>query len=132
MAKLNFDIPIQLFAAQLGLEIRDVVEKVAFDSHSKISKRTPVDTGRARASWMVTEGAPSDAVAEEGSHSKAVKAPDIQITGERVVYITNNLPYIEELENGSSKQAPAGMVAISLREVEAEIEQFVKGMLNRR
>jgi hypothetical protein len=38
-----------------------------------------------------------------------------------IAYIQNNLPYAQRLEDGWSKQAPAGMVALSLAELQAEI-----------
>lgn len=48
------------------------------------------------------------------------------IDGTQSVFIINNLPYIERLEHGWSKQAPAGMVRISKAEVEARIELTVQ------
>jgi hypothetical protein len=32
------------------------------------------------------------------------------------IYIVNNLPYANALENGHSKQAPSGMVKVTLQE----------------
>ena len=38
------------------------------------------------------------------------------------IWISNNLPYITALEDGHSKQAPAGMVALSLAEVSSGLQ----------
>ena len=38
------------------------------------------------------------------------------------IYIQNNLPYANRLENGWSNQAPAGMVALTIAEVEAQMD----------
>jgi hypothetical protein len=38
-----------------------------------------------------------------------------------VIWIYNNLPYIERLEFGHSQQAPLGMVRISIAEIETEL-----------
>ena len=38
------------------------------------------------------------------------------------IWISNNLPYIEALEEGHSQQAPHGMVALSLAEAEQGLE----------
>ena len=37
--------------------------------------------------------------------------------------IANNLPYVEALENGHSKQAPAGMVKLALLDVTTELQR---------
>jgi len=36
-----------------------------------------------------------------------------------VIYLTNNLPYAQRLEEGYSQQAPAGMVALTIQEFQA-------------
>lgn len=89
-----------------------------------IIKRTPVKTGRARANWQVTRGGFSNA----GPFKKTDKDGDETIAKAwRVVnrmrayescYFTNNVPYIERLEEGWSKQAPPGyMVRQTLEEL---------------
>jgi hypothetical protein len=84
---------------------------------------TPVDTGRARSNWRVQSGEPNTAVrpafvaGKDGStlgentnaaisEGKAIIAADRTGT----IYISNNLPYIGPLNDGSSAQAPAGFV----------------------
>tara|TARA_R100001443_G_scaffold95266_2_gene101710 strand:- start:802 stop:1194 length:393 start_codon:yes stop_codon:yes gene_type:complete len=83
--------------------------------------KTPVDTGRARANWQLSINIPktdvkkttnNTAVADGNRTLKTIKL------GEDI-YITNNLPYIGRLERGHSKQAPRGMVALTLAEIEA-------------
>jgi hypothetical protein len=90
--------------------------------------------GRSRNSWMYSFGAPDNTqphpMSEEykgdqtGSESKArlnvLKSPQHGAFG--VHYISNNLPYMHRLEfEGWSKQAPAGMVRVSV----AEFQQFL-------
>jgi hypothetical protein len=83
--------------------------------------KTPVDTGRARANWQLSINIPktdiknttkNTSVADGNTKLKTIKL------GEDI-YITNNLPYIGVLERGHSKQAPRGMVALTLAEIEA-------------
>lgn len=83
--------------------------------------KTPVDTGRARANWQLSINIPktdikkttnNTAIADGNRKLKTIKL------GEDI-YITNNLPYIGRLERGHSKQAPRGMVALTLAEIEA-------------
>lgn len=43
------------------------------------------------------------------------------------VYIVNGLPYAERLENGWSKQAPTGMVALTVAELQNVVLKYVNG-----
>lgn len=134
----RLDVAVARLADKLGIATQQVTEKLALDLHKKISERTPVDTGRARSSWNISEGSPNESVPAEtgveptGKHSKdsapppsVVPPPNVQITGTKPVYITSSLEYVQYLEEGSSQQAPAGMVTISMAEVEAEIDQII-------
>jgi hypothetical protein len=84
-----------------------VVRKTAFDLYARIIKRTPFKTGRARQGWGIT-------VNEESSDQEPGTADiDYKITDDSVI-IYNNVEYISYLEDGWSKKAPEGMVAVSL------------------
>ena len=39
--------------------------------------------------------------------------------------ISNNLPYIVKIEEGHSRQAPAGMVALSIEEVNLQMNKLI-------
>ncbi|HNU27153.1 MAG TPA: hypothetical protein PKJ38_13680 [Planctomycetota bacterium] len=109
-----------------SLDRIDIVSrKIALEMFRRVILRTPVDTGRARGNWQTTVGAP--AIGELGTrhNAKTGGAPIARAitvgqawkatTGASIL-LTNNLPYIERLEHGYSKQAPAGMVAITVAE----------------
>lgn len=93
---------------------------------------TPVDTGRARYSWYITINTPSKIVPPEGEY----KLPDIAshsnigyFTVKDKLFITNNVPYITALNNGSSKQAPARFVenaAVRVQNAVAKIAKDIK------
>jgi len=80
-------------AEELDVKLSNVIAAYTVESYKRIKVKTPVDTGRARASWFYE------------------LEPDVGT-------IYNTVDYILELENGSSKQAPEGMVAITLAEME--------------
>lgn len=122
-----------LEAAQENAE--QVFRSAAFDLFSKIIQRTPVDTGRARANWQLTIRSPDLKKIGRGRKRKATTAKLLSdkrkaeiVALDRLyedwkpgysVWITNNLPYINRLETGTwSDQAPQGMVAISIAEVQ--------------
>lgn len=137
-----FNADLDAFARKLGLTKQTVYQRTSLELWNRITQRTPVDTGRARSSWNLAIGSPNPSIPPEmgpgtGKNKKSGTAPmspsaafpDIsKIDGSTVIYITSNLPYIEALENGHSKQAPVGMVMISVAEVQARIELIMEGM----
>ena len=104
---------------------------MALQLFGSIITRTPVDTGRARGNWQVTINSPANGTTEnndkggqrtlaEGSQTIASRS------GDQSLYFTNNLPYIEPLENGWSEQAPAGMVRVTLTEFEQALRKAAR------
>ena len=136
-------------------KIVGVKKRFAFMLYSAIVKKTPVDTGRARANWNISAGSPDLTVTEETDKSfgKQKKVPDAK--GDTPLYISNNLPYIKTLEfggypkdvkkgtrvkgkngrkghyevrtkGGFSKKAPKGMVGVTV----ANAGQYLKRALD--
>lgn len=115
------------------VEIKEIRKAYAFALYSSIVKKTPHDTGRARANWNVSVGAPDTSVTEQGRERPKPKSSMPEPQGDESIFICNNLPYIEKLEyggysknsksgktvNGYSKQAPEGMVGVTLANNEA-------------
>lgn len=116
------------------------VRRAALAADQAAVLATPVDTGRARANWVVSLGSPSKAqgrqVPTKGSDSAARGSANAQRAiahGERVIaqwtpskgsiFISNGVPYIQELENGSSSQAPEGMVKQALQAARKELRR---------
>lgn len=95
---------------------QDLVVKTALTVHSVVVLGTPVDTGRARGSWLVAINRPADGTAESpgdfGYVAATTKAQRVLkgYKAEQDVHLTNNLPYIVPLNQGHSQQAPAGFV----------------------
>jgi hypothetical protein len=91
---------------------------IALEALRRIVLKTPVDTGRARGNWQTTINRlpPSEPI--EPVDPITAGLPEIsKLTDLGVIFIANNLPYIERLESGYSKQAPNGMVALTLEEL---------------
>jgi len=115
--------------------VEKVIRKACIDLYRRIATRTPVETGRARASWSLTT-ADTDEVAEDKKYSEQelvgiINSKSAGFSAEisdGVVWITNNLDYIEYLENGSSSLAPNGMVAVSLADFENHFNSALKGL----
>lgn len=105
-----------------------------FEAYRRVVLRTPVDTGRARGNWDVSVNEPSSTFDWEkydktGSSSITQAAKFVQsVTLDDISYIVNNLPYIGALERGHSKQAPEGMVALTVEEVEMVKKEALRMM----
>jgi hypothetical protein len=104
-----------------------LMRALVLETTSRLVRRTPVDTGRARGGWQVTTGAPSAQAIERLDTAGAApiaEAVAVPIVPGGTTYIVNNVVYINELEHGSSKQAPLGMVAITAAEIQPLADQI--------
>lgn len=121
----RFKADLDKFADTIGVDIRTVRKKVSFDLFASILKKMPVDTGRARFGWEMTDNSPSGAPPPPPGQYPL--APSVFLQPARfddpfsVTVISNKVPYIRALEFGHSQQAPNGMVRIAIAEVEAGI-----------
>lgn len=116
----------------IEIDLETVHRKIAFDLFSGVVLKTPVDTGRARASWRVGIGAINTSVQSEGQKQPGAEAATTagsaalqNMTLDKPVWITNSLAYIGALEAGHSKQSPNGMVQLTLAEVRADLSRLV-------
>ena len=89
-------------------DISQVLVAQSLEFWNEVTKETPFKTGRARANWQIGKTV-NDKMIDEGKP----QPPPGNITNAVKVWLFNNLPYIEQLEAGSSIQAPQGMVALA-------------------
>ena len=133
----TFAADISRFCKKYDADMRLVVRKITFEAFKRIILRTPVDTGRARANWGISEGQPLTLEIESedksGSATLQTAASGVQSwLCHGSIFLTNNLPYIGVLEYGKddgtpgSSQAPQGMVRVTLEEMQAWIQNSVK------
>lgn len=96
------------------------MKKLTLELHSQLAENTPRRTSWARSNWIPqigkpsreTDGSPdnvSSSLAQEGLTTVATKYRLAQ----GPIFISNNVPYIRRLNEGYSKQAPAGFVELS-------------------
>ena len=69
-------------------------------TQGKLSKNSPVDTGRLASSWFIGKGVPDRRTrpedwAEPGDKRVEVEKPSMKITMDSDWFISNNLPYAE-------------------------------------
>ena len=108
-------------------KFEQLLRVTVFETDSRLKQGSPVDTGRFRLSWAISEtGTPGyDAGPQTGA--SGITPPrrlDYQVERAGGVYhIHNNLPYAEPLANGHSPQAPAGWTDLIAREMTAWAKQ---------
>ena len=136
----SFEDDLRKFEAKTNRKLTQLGRKVALELFKRVIYKTPVDRGRARANWQVTIGAQaSGTIAIDDTNggatmSKATAASAGFRAGD-TIYLTNNLPYIRKLEEGGypdgpktvggfSRQAPAGMVALTVQEFAQVVNQI--------
>lgn len=126
------------YADKIETSASDAVVKAATAILTKLSVTTPVDTSRALSSWIVTLDNPSSdknlpyVHGKKGSSANASAKVMLRVgyavlktkKPGQTVYITNNQPYINELNNGSSQQQPAGFIERSVMVGNKELRKF--------
>lgn len=112
--------------------LEQIIRAIAFEIVANVKRApgeggTPVDTGWARANWIPRIGEPFRGTtgtreqAEDGNVSESDgNAGLTSLLGYRIergrVFISNNVPYIVRLNEGSSMQAPSGFVQAAIQE----------------
>ena len=110
-------------ADDLNNELAEDVRKTGLQVLSGVIIGTPVDTGEARGAWQVTLSDRAQRDTPEGRRSgQALSEGNAKIqsvTGTKIptVTISNSKPYIEELNDGSSLQAPKKFVEMVIQRV---------------
>lgn len=124
---LQFNKEIDDFAKTIPNEVTTLQKKIVLEALKRVVLKTPVDTGRARGNWQVAIGRPAGTKLQttDKSGSETINKGLAALAGlpdYDVVFIDNNLEYIEFLEAGSSQQAPVGMLAITVEELRQMFE----------
>jgi hypothetical protein len=128
---------------EFKMDLKNFADQVMPSEHEKFCKfvslnvltavimKTPVDTGLARGNWQVTEDIPATSPIQHtdksGYETLSSGKAKINLSKpiKKVLWISNNVPYIVRLEDGWSKQAPLGMLELTLAEVRAKVDSGV-------
>lgn len=139
---MSFALDVAAFVARAKGKEALAVRKIVFDLGERLVMRSPVGDasywlsppppgyvgGRFRANWqygfgVIPQGV-TDATDAAGSATAGkIKTDAAQAPAAGIHYLTNNLPYARRLEEGYSRQAPQGVVALTV----VEFESIVKG-----
>lgn len=104
-------------------QVVTVQRKISLDALKRLVEKTPVRTGRARGNWQVgidQRPETQDVLRYDQSGGPTIRKGAAVIKGMQkpcVCYLTNNVDYINDLEDGKSTQAPNGMMAVTVQEL---------------
>ena len=134
METKNFNKFVNRFIKQSGVSTDKAIRKIALDLLTRIVLKNPVDTGRSRAGWYVSMNGLNGPWVEEGKDPKAISEGRAKgkfvskLTGRKDKYVEliNGVYYAIYLEYGSSKQSPAGMVRVSMKEMTGKLPKEIK------
>jgi len=123
---MSFASGISGYAKRTGLSIDNAVVAICTQASVNIIKRSPVKTGRFRGAWFASINDISTQTSETRTENEAISDAILkaQKASGAIFMLTNNLPYGKNLEYGSSKQAPAGMVRITVEEISTSLKAF--------
>ncbi|CAM0816889.1 HK97 gp10 family phage protein [Acinetobacter baumannii] len=102
------------FSLDVAKAAEDHVKHIVMDTVQSLVNLSPVDTGAYRASHIVSIGSGDYGIREPETNvvqDAAIQAVKIKLGN--LVYIQNNQPYAERLENGWSDQAPQGIYGLT-------------------
>lgn len=127
---MGFADEIKSFERTVVTSSESVIEKIFIKASNHIIDKTPVLSGLARSNWFTKIDGYSTKKTDD-TRAKLKRKKEAREIAKRFklgsyITLTNNLPYIERLENGWSKQAPVGMVKVAYSLLNRWIETEVR------
>lgn len=137
MSARSFAKKLRIFADKIEQNTSDILIDYSEKLAKTIAFGTPIDSGQAVTGWDLSdtpsndlpsglaisgnEFIPRSQGASTGDRAKQEEIQKIEFQGQslrskksNIAYITNNVSYINDLNEGSSRQAPSGFVRIAI------------------
>lgn len=141
----SFAVVMEKTAAAVILDANEYQNELATRFVALVAAKTPVDAGTAKSNWVVSlgsaftgiraafapflsrkHGGSGGYVGETRNQAGVLWSAAAILKGNKTgqdVYITNNLPYIQRLNEGWSKQAPGGFVEAAQTEAATAVDE---------
>lgn len=127
---MSFSGDMRRFVTKTATAHDKITRLATLELFSGVIRATPVDTGRARGGWQTGVGS-----APKGDNmrlDKTAAEPLAEVERNtppgagQVAYLANNVPYIMNLEQGTSRQAPEGMVRKNMDRVQKMVDSAIR------
>jgi len=126
---VSFASDVAKFAKLTNSSLDETGRAIALELFGSVIKDTPVDTGRARGNWQTSMDSPATGETDrkgEGPALAEVGQQTASFGAGKVIYLTNNLPYIYRLEFlGWSQQSPDGMARKNVARIQSIVRKAV-------
>ena len=126
---MSFASDVARFAKLTNASLDQTGRAIALELFGSVIKDTPVDTGRARGNWQTSMDSPATGETDrkgEGPALAEVSQQTASFGAGKVIYLTNNLPYIYRLEYlGWSQQSPDGMARKNVARIQSIVRKAV-------
>lgn len=133
----SFEARMRKRGEQAVKNINEAVRACALAVDQQVVTASPVDTGRFRSNWLASlevpvaittqPYSPGEGGSTGGANSAAAMAQANSVIASRQpgqdIWISNNLPYAQRLNDGYSRQAPANFVEQGIRNGIAELRR---------
>ena len=130
---MGFAEDLKKICDRAGDKAELVVRRAALDIGGQLVDRSPVDTGRFKNNWQTGIGGidKSTSAAADLGGVGAMARLAAQVAAWKPgqsIFVSNSLPYAYRLETGWSKQAPSGIVRLTVQNFEQAVAKAAKGM----
>lgn len=131
MAGRKFSVDISKWVKKANGNVHTATSKMLLNITKNVTYETPVKDGYARNNWRHSLNEPDLTTTDVPDKKPKVESKMVEIPEGQDFnyYLTNSLPYIEALEYGSSRQAPQGMVRMTVADftkIAVEAVEFTK------
>lgn len=114
----SFEDQIAMFIEETEIKIDETLQTIVLKIGEHLVRLSPVDTGRFKGNWQLSldKGSNASLVREdkEGYTTLSEIASKVnKFTAGQIAYLQNHVLYGYDLEYGSSKQAPDGVVRVT-------------------
>lgn len=115
-------VRVKKVIAKLLNASEQTARKAMLKVNTNLRDYTPEESNWASSNWVASVGSPVSGV--HGTKENVTTAPQAKGMAQIItwkfkqgnLYITNNVPYINDLNAGSSEQAPAGFVQRAIKD----------------
>ena len=116
-----FEDVINRWVEEVEDDVKSILQTSVFRIGREVVTLSPVDTGRFKGNWQLTIGSPATGSLLRYDESGGITLSDMSrvvrtLSPGQVAYIQNTVAYGYDLEHGSSKQAPYGIVNVTTSE----------------
>ena len=131
----TYNTTVDAYNAETGSKVRRKGVKGLRKSFPNVAGKNYTG-GRFRANWQVGIGLMDTTTTEDtdaggGKTLQRLSGEARRARAGNVVVISNSLPYAQRLENGWSKQAPSGMVRLTIADLPGLMAQHLRAIAQR-